>query len=372
MGRPERAVPGPGTARAALAEFLRKGRSRKGLTYAELAQRASAYSAATLRRAASGRSVPGRQVARAYAIACGLDADETDRLWLEARRAERSEQPGTQHRSVPKPRMMRDLADLGAGLADVHERGGAPSRREMERRARAARTPLSSSAAQRILTRQQIPSSREQLVAFLHACDVPEKDHAEWLQAWARVRRHHAADLNASRTLLDRQEAEAAGSPSGRVTAEQAAQMLSLAGYTPAERYRGYNVPWTVRCQLCTAVKRIRLSEQADGRAKQCAQCRTEAERTVQVVWAALFDQQRWKEHGMPADEAEIFRRCWVAGVERQQSRLRVTVAAPSELFVTTGLADLSAWESLIADAIREELDNVSEVIYVTYTDRLN
>ncbi|WP_330358387.1 helix-turn-helix transcriptional regulator [Streptomyces chartreusis] len=352
--------------------FLRKGRSRKQLSYAELAQRTSAYSAATLQRAASGRSVPSRQVARAYAMVCGLDLDETDRLWLDARREERSEHHSPERRSVPKPRMMRDLADLGAGLADAHEKAGAPSRREMERRARAARTTLSSSAAQRIISRQQVPSSREQLVAFLHACEVPERDRAEWLQAWARVRRHHAAELNASRTFLDRQEAETAEDPSGRVTAEQAAQLVSLAGYTPAERYRGYNVPWTVRCQLCTAVKRIRLSDQADGRIRQCTQCHNDAERTVQEVWAALFDRQRWKEKGMSAAEAEIFRRCRIAGVERRQSALHVTVSAPSELFVTTGLADSSAWESLIADAVREKLETVSEVIYVTYTDRLN
>ncbi|SBU92797.1 Helix-turn-helix domain-containing protein [Streptomyces sp. Ncost-T6T-1] len=365
-------MPAPGTARAALAVFLRKGRSRKGLTYAELSRRTSAYSAATLQRAAGGRSVPSRQVARAYAMACGLDVDETDRLWLEARRAERSERPGTGRRSVPKPRMMRDLADLGAGLADAHERGGAPSRREMQRRATAAGTRLSSSAAQRIVTRRQIPSSREQLVAFLRACEVPERDHAEWERAWSRVRRHHAAELNVSRTLLDRQEAEAADSPSGRVTAEQAARLLSAAGYTPAEPYRGYNAPWTVRCRYCTAVKRIRLSDHADGRAMQCPQCSTEAERTVQRVWAALFYQQRWKEYGMPADEAEIFRRCWVAGVERRQSRLHVTVGAPSELFHTAGLADPSAWEALVASAVRDELDTVSEVVYVTCTDRLN
>ncbi|MFG2314758.1 helix-turn-helix domain-containing protein [Streptomyces tendae] len=352
--------------------FLRKGRSRKGLSYAELAQRTSAYSAATLQRAAGGRSVPGRQVARAYATACGLDVDETDRLWLEARREEHSEDHATKRRSVPKPRMMRDPADLGTGLADIHERAGAPSRREMERRARAARATLSSSAAQRIVSRRQVPSSPEQLVAFLRACDVPERDHAEWLQAWARVRRHRAAELNASRALLDLREAEAAEDPSGRVTAEQAAQLLSSAGYVPAERYRGYHVPWTVRCRLCTAVKRIRLSDQADGRTRQCTQCDNEAERTVQEVWTALFDRQQWKEKGMPPTEAEMFRRCRVAAVERRQSRLHITVSAPSEVFATAGLADTSAWESLIADAVREKLDTVSEVVYVTYTDRLN
>ncbi|MGW9595402.1 helix-turn-helix domain-containing protein [Streptomyces chartreusis] len=351
--------------------FLRKGRSRKQLSYAELAQRTSAYSAATLQRAASGQTVPSRQVARAYAMACGLDLDETDRLWLDARREERAEHHNTERRSVPKPRMMRDLADLGAGLADAHERAGAPSRREMERRARAARTALSSSAAQRIISRQQIPSSREQLVAFLRACEVPERDHAEWLQAWARVRRHHAAELNASRTFLDRQEAETAEDPSGRVSPEQAAQLVSLAGYTPAERYRGYHVPWTVRCQHCTAVKRIRLSDQADGRPKQCTQCHNEAERAVQEVWAALFDRQ-WKEKGMPAAEAEILRRCRIAGVERRQSALHVTVTAPSELLLTTGPVDRSAWEAHLADAEWEKLDTVSEVIYITETNGLN
>ncbi|MEU6242775.1 helix-turn-helix transcriptional regulator [Streptomyces sp. NPDC047024] len=352
--------------------FLRKGRTRKGLSYAELAQRTSAYSAATLQRAASGRGVPGRQVAREYAMACGLDVDATDRLWLEARREERREQYGVERRSVPKPRMLRDLADLGAGLADVHEKGGAPSRRDMERRARAAGDSLSSSAAQRIVTRRQVPSSRKQLVAFLRACEVPEKDHAEWVQAWARVRRHHVTELSASRALLDSQEAEAAGSPSGRVTAEQAVQLLADAGHTPAERYRGYGAPWTVRCTLCASVRRIRLSDLVAGRTKQCTQCHSRAERTVMDVWEDLSVRQRGTKYAMPADEAELFRRCRVAGVERRHSRLHVTIEAPCDLFSTTGLQAPAVWESHMTSAVRERLDTVSEVVYITCTERLN
>lgn len=359
-------MPRPGTASGELAEFLRKGRARKGLSYSELAQRTSAYSAATLQRAASGQGVPARQVVREYAMACGLDVDETDRLWLEARREHRREQHSPERKSVPKPRMMRDLSDLGAGLADAHERGGAPSRREIERRARSAGHKLSSSAAQRIVTRQQIPSSRQQLIAFLRACEVPDRDHLEWVQAWSRVRRHHAEELSDSRVMLDRQEAEAAGNPSGRVTAEQAAQLLAAEGYAPTERYRGYDVTWTVRCQHCTSVKRIRLSALASSRTKQCIQCHSRAERAVNEAWADLIEHRGWTEHGMPAAEGESFLRCRVAGVERQQSRLRITVEAPSHLFAS------GSWEPLITSAVREKLHTVSEVVYVTYTEQLN
>ncbi|KUJ34474.1 hypothetical protein ADL25_41000 [Streptomyces sp. NRRL F-5122] len=245
----------------------------------------------------------------------------------------------------------------------------------MERRAKAAGGKLSSSAAQRIVTRQQIPSSREQLVAFLQVCEVPENDHPEWVQAWTRVRRHHAAELSASKLVLDRQEAQVAGSPSGRVTAEQAAQLLSVAGYAAAERYRGYVEPWTVRCQLCTAVKRIRLADLVGGRIKQCTQCHIRAEHAVSEVWAALFEQRGWVEYGMPAAEAELFRHCRVASVERQQSRLHITVEAPSHIFAMAGLqsgAGADAWESLITKAVHERLDTVTEVVYVTYTEQLN
>jgi hypothetical protein len=83
-GRPERPVdPGAGP-QEALAFALRKLREENGNpTYREMAQRAH-YSASTLARAASGSSLPGRDLTLAYVRACGGDEAEWARRWDDA------------------------------------------------------------------------------------------------------------------------------------------------------------------------------------------------------------------------------------------------------------------------------------------------
>lgn len=375
MGRPEREIPARGTARAELALFLRKGRARKGLTYAALAVRTAAYSAATLQRAASGRSVPERQVAREYAMACGLDVEAVDQLWLAARREARRRDGGVARAApVPGPSLMRDMADLAAGLADLHELGGAPSRREMERRARASGEQLSSSAVQRILTRRQIPGSRGQLVAFLRVCDVPERQHSVWIQAWLRVRRRHAVDAAADQSALEQEERDAADGDSPHITAEQAVGIVRAAGYRPCEQYRSFTAPWTVRCALCAAVKRIRVSDLAAGLSIPCSQCDSTAERTVREVWRELLDGRGWAARDAPADEANLLSRCHVAAVSREGTSVHITIGVPSQLLATVGFAavDSATWEALISSDVCRRLPTVTDVRFGTYTDRLN
>ncbi|MFE1877344.1 helix-turn-helix domain-containing protein [Streptomyces sp. NPDC059496] len=70
MGRPELPVDHTVLARGELAEALRALRAEAGLTYGELAVR-TGLSPATLKRAASGRTVPPWETVKEFASACG-------------------------------------------------------------------------------------------------------------------------------------------------------------------------------------------------------------------------------------------------------------------------------------------------------------
>lgn len=88
MSRPEGPIDASSPC-AALATALRNLRSKSGLRYREMANRAN-YSRTVLADAASGRQLPHWNVVLAYVRACepGLDetqAEEWRRLWTDAR-----------------------------------------------------------------------------------------------------------------------------------------------------------------------------------------------------------------------------------------------------------------------------------------------
>ncbi|MCQ4045278.1 helix-turn-helix domain-containing protein [Streptantibioticus rubrisoli] len=83
--------------------------------------------------------------------------------------------------------MIRDLPDLGSALVELYEKAGAPSLRAMAQRAGAFGV-LPRSTIERIIKRQTVPRTEEQLVAYLPVCEVPERDHVRWLTAWNRAR----------------------------------------------------------------------------------------------------------------------------------------------------------------------------------------
>lgn len=274
MGRPEQPLPpeAASTAVGRLAVYLREGRESacyvrgeqllRGVPYAVLARRAE-YSVSTLQRAASGTRVPTRPVVLAYAAGCGLDVDVADRLWLDARREERRSPVAA---AAVSPEMIQDQSELGVALVDLHERSGAPSHREMERRARRARSaPLSRSGIQRILARRRMPTTSGEVLAFLVACQVPEDERPVWVRAWQRAHGQRSRELTAARRLLLRLEGEAAGSRSGRITPARAIGLVQDLGHIPIERYRTFTAPWTVRCLTCSTVLRVRLSDLVQG-----------------------------------------------------------------------------------------------------------
>ncbi|WP_405681114.1 helix-turn-helix domain-containing protein [Streptomyces sp. NBC_00868] len=203
MGRPEQPVPYPHRALGRLALGLRHARHAAHLTYSQLAGNAAGFSRPTLQRAASGKALPTREAVTAYARACGTDPGPLLALW-EAAARERVIR--TLHRPAPAVRQIRDEADMGAALRNLHLEAGAPSYREIERRTRNSvgtiRVPRTT--VHQILSRQRFPSSRDQLRALLVALGVPVAGHENWLRAWSRVNRRLQADRRAARTRRDK------------------------------------------------------------------------------------------------------------------------------------------------------------------------
>ncbi|MEV4450573.1 helix-turn-helix domain-containing protein [Streptomyces mirabilis] len=108
MGRPEKPIPDSVSPLGALAKALRDGRKIANISYVTLSERTQTYSAATLQRAASGRVIPKREVARAFAHGCTMDIDEVDRLWLDAYRARQHGRDVSAQAPAPRRRRLVD------------------------------------------------------------------------------------------------------------------------------------------------------------------------------------------------------------------------------------------------------------------------
>ncbi|MFB7054179.1 helix-turn-helix domain-containing protein [Streptomyces vinaceus] len=200
MGRPEQPLPYLDRPLGRLAQGLRNARVRTGLTYRQLACKAVGFSESTLKRAASGKSLPTREAVIAYAHACDTEPSPLLKDWEEAVEERRPLPPG-----APKVTKIRDAAALGAALHSLHVKAGNPSCREIEKRTRSSpgiiRVPRTT--AHQILYRQRFPSSRTQLKALLTVLGVPAAEHAGWLRAWSRANRQRPSDRHADRTRKD-------------------------------------------------------------------------------------------------------------------------------------------------------------------------
>ncbi|MFE1935932.1 helix-turn-helix domain-containing protein [Streptomyces sp. NPDC059474] len=162
-----------------LALYLRDHRGRAGLNYKELALR-SGFSASTLIRAASGEQMPRLKTVRAYALACGADPDEAERLWKRARyRAAR----GCQE-PVPRPRYIRNFAELHAVLADLYQKDCARPYRELEA---ASGGVLAHATVGRFLRQEGGRPTRQFVQAFALVCGAKGMALREWEQAWDRA-----------------------------------------------------------------------------------------------------------------------------------------------------------------------------------------
>ncbi|MEU0955841.1 helix-turn-helix transcriptional regulator [Streptomyces niveus] len=194
MGRPEAPVDETVPERAEFAHHLRALRRAADLTYAELAELVP-YSAAQLKRAASGRYLPPFPLAFAYASACHDRMEDGDLRRIALRRiallhdyAEHgaAEYKLRERRStvLAKPHLARTLADLGGAMRDQWAYAGRPSYRRIERE---TKNWVSHSTAHMIVTARTIPRDLRQYVAFLEACEVYGLSVTPWLRAWIRV-----------------------------------------------------------------------------------------------------------------------------------------------------------------------------------------
>ncbi|MFE2246644.1 helix-turn-helix domain-containing protein [Streptomyces lavendulae] len=176
MGRCELPVDYTVRARGDLAAALRELRAEAGLTYDELASR-TGVSAATLKRAASGRTVPSWKTFSAFTEACcNVDGavmsqlrrefGELTGLWRSARVAERGRLKTL--RRPPAPELITTAGQLSEALEYFYEKSGAPPLRQLQAQAGGAYLLPVSSAA-RIVARQALPASPQQCVAFLTA-----------------------------------------------------------------------------------------------------------------------------------------------------------------------------------------------------------
>ncbi|ATZ29644.1 hypothetical protein SLAV_39405 (plasmid) [Streptomyces lavendulae subsp. lavendulae] len=183
MGRSENPVDYSVPERGHLAAQLRESRLSAELTYQQLSVR-SGLSSATLKRAASGSKTPTEATVVRYLKACGGSGPEIAAgkvYWRRARAAER----GFVGRSTPSASLIGTQGELSQALVCLYQRDGAPSLREMQRRA--GKEWLAISSASRIINRQALPTTPAQMQAFLRACSVPEKQQGPWLDTWSRL-----------------------------------------------------------------------------------------------------------------------------------------------------------------------------------------
>ncbi|MFH8470785.1 helix-turn-helix domain-containing protein [Streptomyces sp. NPDC017991] len=347
MGRPEKPIPDPVSPLGKLAQELRNARKILGVTYDALAEQAPPYSAATLQRAASGRMVPKREVVRAFAHACAMDIDETDRMWLDAYRAgQQNREPGAQ---IPSPRLIRDFQDFSAALEKLWQASGAPSYRAMQRRARTAGMDLSRSSANRIATRRQVPGSMASLEAFLVGCGLAPRSQDLWVEAWVRAQQRADIERQGDVREMKNLEAVVAANPTGEVLQDTAARLLRKAGFDALERYRSFDTPWTVECLRCAATRRVRLSDVVLQRI-ECVDC-PEVSKRVHKAWADLLENTSGT---LSRPQLRALRDSTVRQPRLQRNRLDIPVFVKNKK--TEELLQSDTWHPALHTALRRHI----------------
>ncbi|MFE6912227.1 helix-turn-helix domain-containing protein [Streptomyces erythrochromogenes] len=128
MGRPELPVDHTVPARGELAVALRELRAAARLTYDNLAA-STGVSAATLKRASSGRSVPSWQTVQAIVDACGDPDGAVGHLWQRVRISERDRLKGC---AGPVRSLVTTAGDFSEALEYFYERAGALPLRQLQ------------------------------------------------------------------------------------------------------------------------------------------------------------------------------------------------------------------------------------------------
>ncbi|MCX4671824.1 hypothetical protein OG453_34935 [Streptomyces sp. NBC_01381] len=255
--------------------WLRNGREDAALTYEQLAS-GTEYSADTLARAASGRSVPQNPaVVLAYAAACGRSTKEAERLWKHARRDEaRTQGVVSGHRSGVHISVVKDFADLHSALVDLHHDDGRPPLRSLDTRLGGVGR-LPHSTVGRVLKGSSTPS-RTFVAAFAEACNVRRSELPEWTKAWDRA----DADRRSSRLRSRKPDTAQRLTFHDRVTPRDLqllmSEMESTSRKTPALKIT-VHVPDPASSEADAAARMSRelLIDQAQRRGElACPQCR--------------------------------------------------------------------------------------------------
>jgi transcriptional regulator with XRE-family HTH domain len=255
--------------------WLRNGRAVAALTYEQLASRTE-YSADTLARAASGRSVPQNPaVVLAYAAACGRSTKEAERLWKHARRDEaRTQGVISGHRSGVHISVVKDFADLHSALVDLHHDDGRPPLRSLDARLGGVGR-LPHSTVGRVLKGSSTPS-RTFVAAFSEACNVRRSELPEWTKAWDRA----DADRRSSRLRSRKPDTAQRLIFHDRVTPRDLqllmSEMESTSRKTPALKLTVHVPdPASLEADAAARMSRELLIDQAQRRGElACPQCR--------------------------------------------------------------------------------------------------
>jgi len=168
-----------------LADHLRELRDDARFTNVELAEKLD-VDIVTVRRAASGNSVPRRKLVEEWTQVCS-GVEEAGRevgMWRQARYQDRRTRSGRPSTPLPNPDLVSSRQMLSEAMAELYERAGAPSFREMEERG-GQYGALPQNTARRIVQRQTLPRDEKQFRAFLTACEVPRPN--AWATAFNRV-----------------------------------------------------------------------------------------------------------------------------------------------------------------------------------------
>ncbi|MFJ8955177.1 multiprotein-bridging factor 1 family protein [Streptomyces sp. NPDC102381] len=257
-----RPVPAPLHGAGRLADALRRGREKSSKSREQVADEIPC-SLATVQRAEAGLKRPTEQVARAFARACGLNEDDIASLWEAAGKSA----PGARRTQAPAISFVRTEGDMGAALLRAYEDDGSPAFRELERRAdkHGGFGQLNRMAAWRIVRRRSLPSSENQLKAFLTACHVPRAAFPSWTRAWAQAK----ADAKAT---ARHRAPQARPRHADHVSTAEARKIMRTAGLRPIDAFPGWQHPWTAQCMACGKLSRFRLT--AVRRGKGCPVCR--------------------------------------------------------------------------------------------------
>ncbi|MFD7834565.1 helix-turn-helix domain-containing protein [Streptomyces sp. NPDC059761] len=216
MGRRSKPVNCTYPRRAELAQALRYFQGQAGLTFEAMAARPGVtVSVATLKRAASGDTVPKAKTVKEFAAVCGVETLRTDYL-LRMRILSRIEDRGVLRRlRAPTVELIADRPDLSLALAYAYEAAGAPTLREIQENSDNPHA-LPLSTVGRIVARKTVPADEQQLLAFLHGCGVRDQD-AAWRKAWAKAATAHEGLVEHPRVPDSGKASASAGAKTGRI-----------------------------------------------------------------------------------------------------------------------------------------------------------